>query len=136
MGKILNYTIIILGIIGLAKLCMIELPSTALFTGLGLDTSNPLTSGGIWVTAMAILSGLTVTTQIIASFFGRSIPESVARGITVGALALATIPDLLGLVNYATTIEAWIGTLCGLVILPLIGGYLVAMIQYYGGQDI
>ena len=136
MGKILNYTIIILGILGLAKLCMIELPSTSLFTSLGLNTSDPLTSGGIWVTAMAILGGLSLGTQIIASFFGRSIPESVARGITVGALALATIPDLLGLISYAGTVEAWVGTLCGLVILPLIGGYLVAMIQYYGGQDI
>lgn len=139
MAKIYSYTIILLTLVAIMNIAGIGYTSDLLTS---FDFNNP--SG--WSTSPFIIAlmgviAATVTVGIAASLFGKSIAESYI--LSVGGLFAA------GSVLFLVLIEAghivmfmrdtgmvWLSNILAVIFIAIVGGYTIALVQFWRGNDI
>jgi hypothetical protein len=147
MAKVFVYTIILIGLSVLLSLGGIGTLSFHLVNAfMGTNTITPtgafnstaidVQNSGISTKVYYIL-GLGVAFAIIAGLYSRISPESFIRGGLAILLFGYVIADLSSIIVYArSSYDTWIANFITLIILPLIAGYVIAIVSWWGGQDI
>ena len=138
MGKLMNYMMIIGGLMVLMNLAGIATTSGYILGWLGLDITTPQNfSGTAYMTAIAIALGLLVTVSGIRIGFLGSLPSTdtwVAAGMAIPLLIF--IGDIAGIVTSATTGGlSWVSYVIFAISVPLMLGYGLALIEWVRGQS-
>lgn len=144
MAKIFMYVFLLGGISLLAAMAGIGTFSNQILGAIGIiDTTtwvaNPNFQDGAFFTKMSLLIGAaSVVTAIVIGYLTRSSQESsmVAAYILTSGLFGWIAGDIGSLIVYAGTQNEIVKFVSWLILVPMLGAYIVAMVQWWRGNDI
>lgn len=84
------------------------------------------------VTLFTVLTGV----SIIYGTFGKQSTDTAVRSPFAYALFGVTMGEMYSLITIANAYAPWVQTAIELIIFPLMIGYVIAIIQWWGGNDI
>ena len=134
MAKVFNYSFIILGTMMLLAMLGVTSGYGSLFTMMFGDGTNFETST-IYVAIIAIFS-VGALTSLIIGLYTRQNTDSYIRAAVASLLFGVTMAEMSTIINVANSYAGWISNGIKLIMYPLMIGYAIAIVQWWGGNDI
>ena len=145
MAKVFNLVMLMIGVLLLLGLAGFPTATNWILGSFGLTANS---SGINW--SAGILSVLAIVTiggiftlsavgsgSIQIGTFVINTTESKIVATVANAVMAWFILDLISIIQVANTFgEPWVGTITALMVLPMIGGVVFAMVNWWRGNDI
>ena len=139
MARIFIYSMLMVGVWMLLFFSGLSIGSTALLAALGI-------SGGTIVSNVAAVVGILSLSAVLASIvigtFTRQSVESSLVATFAGSLLTITCIDFISIINYftgicpATSDCSFVGYLISFLFVVLWAGYVIAIVQWWRGNDL
>jgi len=140
MAKVYTYVVFVLGILVLLNIAGVSLSSNLLLDALNVDNPSGFSGSGMFATMLTALALGTVTAIVIGIFTSHAPESFIIAGFTT-ALATWLATDMVGLYillnNSCSTGSGceWIPKIALAVMIPLFGGFIISIIQWWRGND-
>lgn len=133
MAKVHTYLIFCVGLMLLLKWFGIPTAIDSLLVFLGIaDGVNNVTTSTFYVTITTIFAASAVG-GIIIGFLTKTSPEVYIRAPLVAGLVIF-VGTFISVINYANSNSpVWVAYLASAIFIPLIIGYLLALVEFWGG---
>ena len=140
MAKVFQFLIILAGLSLLLGFLGVSTGGGVLLRAMGYsnDAINLQTSQ-IWIYIVSGIFAIAAAAELIYGLITRNSADSSIRAALCGFLA-TFVADFIGIINYFNIYSAmelkWVGVLVTLIYTPMLLGYLIALVMFWGGNDI
>lgn len=133
--KIYNYTVMGSLLMFLFFIAGFDVASTWVFTTLGLGNLATFTTIGFWAKVSGLFGAVAVGVAIIGSFT-RTSPQFIIKATFVMPIMVLLVFDFVFILNKLVTFgQGWEYYVAAAILLPLIGGYAIALIEMWESRD-
>lgn len=132
--KIYNYTLLIILLMVLFNIAGFGFTmNTTSATALGIFDLASYSSHSFWAILTVVFGAVGIAGALIGTIAG--IPWTfILKGIYVmGALGMFIV-DLIDILGQIGT-GSWVFYVIGVILIPLIGGYAIALLEFWDGRD-
>lgn len=140
MAKVFQFLMLLAGLSLLLGYLGVTTGGGVLLSAMGWSNGTlNLQTSQLWIYVVGGIFSITAVAGIIYGYITRNSADSAIRAALCGFLA-TFVSDFIGIINYFNNFNQvelkWIGMLVTLIYVPLLLGYLVALVMFWGGNDI
>ena len=133
--KIYNYTVLAVLLMALFFVAGFDTSSSWVFSKLGLDNIANLQSSTFWLVLVSVFSVGTLGAAAIGSLINVSPTFSIKALYVMTPLTLLVLDFISILTKLFSYGVGWTYWISFIIITPLIGGYAIALIEFWEGRD-
>ena len=134
MAKLFTYVIISIGLMILFKMAGLNTAGSIVLETVGMDISNPMgfLVGALFTSLLVAALGSLTVVGVVMGITGRNFSDVPVTALWSAPL-VGLVADMGSIMLFSGT--GWIGMVVILIMMPLIGGYIIALYDWIRGRD-